>query len=71
MSRYNKDASFEAVLELYEVGEISLGKMAEMLSLPKDEVMDLLDSLGISWMEDDIRKVQMEVNKWIEIVSDC
>lgn len=64
-SNYNNEASFEAVLELYKTDEISLGKMAQMLNLPKSEVINLLDGFGIAWMEDNISKIEVEVNKWI------
>ena len=39
------------VLEQYKNGTISLGKMAELLGLSKDEAMSLLNSLNIDFLE--------------------
>jgi antitoxin (DNA-binding transcriptional repressor) of toxin-antitoxin stability system len=52
-------------IELYKMEIISLGKMAEMLGIPKKEAMSLLNSLGISWIEDDVESVEAEANKWL------
>ena len=38
-------------LEQYRDGLISLGKMAEFLSISKVEAMSLLNRLGIDWLE--------------------
>ncbi len=38
-------------IEQYKEGLISLGKMAEFLSLSKQEAMQLLNRLGIDWLE--------------------
>lgn len=39
------------VLEQYKNGTISLGKMAELLEISKDEAMSLLNSLNIDFLE--------------------
>ncbi len=52
-------------IELYKMDLISLGKMAEMLNIPKQEAMSLLNTLNISWIDDDIKSIKSEVNKWL------
>ena len=37
-------------IDQYRQGHISLGKMAELLSISKSEAMRLADRLGIDWM---------------------
>jgi len=46
------------VLEQYKEGLISLGKVAELLSISKDEAMSLVNRLGIEWL--DITKDELE-----------
>jgi len=50
-------------IELYKIGMISLGKMAEMLEIPKVEAMSLLNTLDITWIEDDIENIKVEANR--------
>lgn len=52
-------------IELYKMGIISLGKMSEMLEIPKQEAMSLLNSLNITWIEDDVESIKAEANKWL------
>ena len=52
-------------IELYKMGLISLGKMAEMLEIPKQEAMSLLNTLDISWIEDDIESIKAEASRWL------
>jgi len=52
-------------IELYKMGIISLGKMAEMLEIPKQEAMSLLNTLGITWIEDDIEAIKVEASRWL------
>jgi len=52
-------------IELYKMGIISLGKMAEMLEISKQEAMSLLNTLGIAWIEDDIETIKAEANRWL------
>jgi len=51
--------------ELYKMDIISLGKMAEMLEIPKQEAMRLLNSLDVTWIDDTIEDVQEEANQWL------
>jgi hypothetical protein len=39
--------------------------MAEMLEIPKREAMGLLNSLNVTWIEDDIESIKAEANKWL------
>ena len=52
-------------IEQYKQGLISLGKMAEFLSISKKEAMSLLNRLGIDWLEyeKDELDEQLEVAK--------
>lgn len=52
-------------IELYKMGIISLGKMSEMLEISKQEAMSLLNSLNITWIEDDVESIKAEANKWL------
>jgi predicted HTH domain antitoxin len=52
-------------IELYKMNIISLGKMAEMLEIPKQEAMSLLNTLGVVWIEDDIETIKAEANRWL------
>jgi predicted HTH domain antitoxin len=52
-------------IELYKMEIISLGKMAEMLEIPKTEAIDLLHTLDISWVEEDANAVESEVGRWL------
>jgi predicted HTH domain antitoxin len=52
-------------IELYKMGIISLGKMAEMLEITKQEAMSLLNTLNITWIEDDIDTIKKEAEKWL------
>ena len=49
-------------IEQYQNGLISMGKMAEFLSISKQEAMSLLNTLGIDWMEYD----EDELNKQVK-----
>jgi antitoxin (DNA-binding transcriptional repressor) of toxin-antitoxin stability system len=52
-------------IELYKMDIISLGKMAEMLEIPKEEAMSLLNTLNVTWIEDDIENIKAEANRWL------
>ena len=52
-------------IELYKMDILSLGKMAEMLEIPKQEAMSLLNTLNVTWIEDDIETIKSEANKWL------
>ncbi len=52
-------------VELYKMELISLGKMAEILEIKKKEVMSLLNSLNIVWLEDDLETIENEIQKWL------
>ena len=49
-------------IEQYREGMISLGKMAEFLSLSKQEAMSLLNRLGVDWLEYDRDELAEQVN---------
>ncbi len=48
-------------IEQYQNGLISMGKMAEFLSISKQEAMSLLNTLGIDWMEYDEDELNRQV----------
>jgi len=48
-------------IEQYKEGLISLGKMAEFLSLSKQEATSLLNRLGIDWLEYDREELADQV----------
>jgi len=50
------------VLEQYKNGIISLGKMAELLKISKVEVMSLLNSLNIDFLDIDEKELEEELN---------
>ena len=52
-------------IELYKMSIISLGKMAEMLEIPKQEAMSLLNTLNVSWVEDDVEAIKAEASRWL------
>ena len=52
-------------IELYKMEIISLGKMAELLEIPKQEAMSLLNSLNVTWIEDDVESIKSEASKWL------
>jgi len=52
-------------IELYKMDIISLGKMAEMLEIPKQEAMSLLNTLNVTWIEDEIENIKAEANRWL------
>ena len=47
------------------MGIISLGKIFTMLEIQKEEAMSLLNSLNITWIEDDLEKIKAEANQWL------
>jgi len=47
------------------MGIISLGKMSDMLEIPKKEAMSLLNSLNITWIEDDVEAIEAEASRWL------
>ena len=49
-------------IELYILEIISLGKMTEMLETPKQEAMTLLNTLNVTWIEDDIESIKKELS---------
>ncbi len=52
-------------VQLYKVGLISLGKMAEILEINKREAMTLLNDLDVIWIEDDVETIQQEASRWL------
>jgi predicted HTH domain antitoxin len=52
-------------IEQYQHGLISLGKMAEFLSISKKEAMALVNRLGIDWLDYD----QEELEKQVEVAK--
>ena len=52
-------------VELYKMEVISLGKMAEILEMSKQEAMSLLDSLNLVWMDDNKKNIEDEIKKWL------
>jgi len=52
-------------VQLYKMGLISLGKMAEILEINKREAMTLLNDLGVIWIEDDVETIQQEASRWL------
>jgi len=56
-------------IEQYKEGLISLGKMAEFLSISKQEAMHLLNSLHIDWLgyeEDELDKQLSVLKKYVK-----
>ncbi|MBN2825275.1 MAG: UPF0175 family protein [Campylobacterales bacterium] len=49
-------------IEQYQHGLISLGKMAEFLSISKKEAMALVNRLGIDWLDYDQEELETQVN---------
>jgi hypothetical protein len=43
---------------------ISHGKAAEILGIPKYDLIELYDSLGLAYISMDIEEVEMEVANW-------
>ena len=52
-------------VELYKMDVISLGKMAELLELKKQEAMSLLNSAYVNWLEDDAKVIEDEAKQWL------
>ncbi len=52
-------------LEMYKQGLISMGKMAEIMGIAKQEAMQMLNGLDIDWMENDVEMIKAEVSKWL------
>jgi len=52
-------------VELYKMGVISLGKMAEILELKKQEAMHLLNSIDVNWLEDDTSIIEKDASQWL------
>ena len=52
-------------IELYKMNIISLGKMPDMLEIPKQEAMRLRNTLGVVWIEDDIETIKAEASRWL------
>ena len=52
-------------VELYKMDVISLGKMAELLELKKQEAMSLLNSANVNWLEDDAKVIEDEAKQWL------
>lgn len=46
---------------------ISHGKAAEILGIPKYELIDLYDKLGLPYLDQDIQEVEEEVRFWKEL----
>ena len=52
-------------VELYRMGVISLGKIAEILEIKKQEAMALLNSVDVNWLEDETKTIAKDVEKWL------
>ena len=52
-------------VELYKMGVVSLGKMAEILEIKKQDAMNLLNSADINWLEDDTDTITKDAKKWL------
>jgi len=52
-------------IDLYRNGNISLGKMAQMLEIPKQEAMGLLNRMAIEWTESDPAHIEAEAARWL------
>jgi prevent-host-death family protein len=52
-------------IELYKMGVVSLGKLAELLDLKKQEVMGLLNSVDVAWLEEDTQVIKQDVENWL------
>ena len=52
-------------VQLYKMGLISLGKMAEILEINKRDAMTLLNDLNIIWIEEDVEIIQQEASRWL------
>ncbi len=56
-------------LQLYKNESISMGKMAQMMSISKQEAKRLLNDLKIEWIEytkDELEKEAKKIQKWIK-----
>ena len=56
-------------LQLYKDESISMGKMAQMMGISKQEAMKLLNDLKIEWLEytkDELEKEAEKIQKWIK-----
>lgn len=54
-------------VELYKMGVISLGKMAEILEIKKQEAMSLLNNANINWLEDDTDTIANDAKQWLRL----
>jgi len=52
-------------VELYKMGVVSLGKLAELLDLTKQEAMGLLNSMDVAWLEGDVQVIKRDVEQWL------
>ncbi len=52
-------------VELYKKGLLSLGKLAELLALNKQEAMSLLNSMGVVWLEEDTQVIKRDIEQWL------
>lgn len=52
-------------VELYKMGVVSLGKMAEILEIKKQEAMSLLNSANVNWLEDDTQAITKDAEQWL------
>ena len=52
-------------VELYKKGLLSLGKLAELLALSKQEAMSLLNSVGVVWLEEDTQVIKRDIEQWL------
>ncbi len=56
-------------LQLYKSESISMGKMAQMMGISKQEAKRLLNDLKIEWIEytkDELEKETKKIQKWIK-----
>jgi prevent-host-death family protein len=52
-------------VELYKMGVVSLGKMAEILEIKKQDAMSLLNSSNVNWLEDDADTITKDSEQWL------
>ena len=52
-------------VDLYKKGLVSLGKLAELLALNKQDTMSLLNSADVAWLEEDTQVIKRDVEEWL------
>ena len=52
-------------VDLYKKGLLSLGKLAELLALNKQDAMRLLNSVDVAWLEEDTQVIKRDIEQWL------